>query len=87
MCVPIDCFFLSGQDIVCAQMDDFEKELKALRQRMSRRSPTIGTKEEMQKMSQDTNKMSTFCKDITSTTKVGLTCRRTKVLPTCMTTV
>ena len=52
------------------QIEDFESELHNLRQRMSQPGPMVGSKEEMQTLIHNTNKMAAFCKEITSITAV-----------------
>ncbi|XP_076436573.1 uncharacterized protein LOC143276071 [Babylonia areolata] len=54
---------------ITEEIEDFERELRDLRQRMSRPGPLIGTKEEMQTLCQNAMKMEAFSKEITAMTK------------------
>ncbi|KAL8621110.1 hypothetical protein ACOMHN_048152 [Nucella lapillus] len=54
---------------IAEEMEDFERELQGLKQRMSRPGPVIGSKEEMQTLCQTTLKLGAFCKEITAMTK------------------
>ena len=51
-------------------MLDFERELGSFRQRSRRDVKSVGTKEEIQTLRQDTEKMNEFLRDIRETTQV-----------------